>query len=267
MSSNPASRTNVQRDLDSDLAAYSAASQAAIGRHGEEVRKRGPALALYTGAAGAALTGAFTAEAAIHYSGVQNITMSAGHATDYINLDGAGGNDFKLRWYVYGATVDWRIATVIGQTAGADVAMDGESGMGADYAKNFGTNDAISGGQATAWPGKAGFWFRTDIASWYGHFDAAPGYIGVRFDSGGTKYGWIHVDSVDGNLASYHVDGWAYEDSGGAIDADDTGGPAVVPEPSTIALALLASGAAGVMASRRRKILKGRGQPSETRAQ
>lgn len=55
------------------------------------------------------------------------------------------------------------------------------------------------------------------------------------------RFGWMHIDSV--SSSGFHIDGYAYEDSGAPITAG------AVPEPSS--LALLALGAAGVRALRR----------------
>src|SRR5690606_19526628 len=80
------------------------------------------------------------------------------------------------------------------------------------------------------------------------------GFIGVSFDLGsGTRYGWIELQTpatgFSGNTGT--VLGYAYEDSGAAIVTGDTGGLPAVPEPSP--LLLLATGALGVLALKRRK--------------
>ncbi|HEX4133616.1 MAG TPA: PEP-CTERM sorting domain-containing protein [Bryobacteraceae bacterium] len=58
----------------------------------------------------------------------------------------------------------------------------------------------------------------------------------------------------DGLVNSLTAIDWAYQTDGSAILAGDTGIPST-PEPSTAALALLAMGAAGVAALRRRREL------------
>jgi hypothetical protein len=76
------------------------------------------------------------------------------------------------------------------------------------------------------------------------------GFIGVRFNlGGGPLYGWIQLQTPAPGLSGStgQILGYAYENSGGAI----TTPASAVPEPNT--LLLLASGALGVLALKRRK--------------
>ena len=82
------------------------------------------------------------------------------------------------------------------------------------------------------------------------------GFAGFRFTTSGmshqTDYGWVRLDYTEGTngLAnSITAVDWAYDTSGAPITAGDVG----APEPSTTALAILAAGAAGVAALRRRR--------------
>ena len=79
-----------------------------------------------------------------------------------------------------------------------------------------------------------------------GHFDTPEErFLGLKFDFiGETFYGWVGVE-VDQTDYTATVTGYAYEDTGGDILAGE------VPEPSP--LALLAMGATGVAALRRRR--------------
>ena len=89
-----------------------------------------------------------------------------------------------------------------------------------------------------------------DYGVWKSGLEGQSGYWGVEFkNSDSTYYGWIEASvNDDGDELTLHS--WAYEDvAGQAIAAGDTGSP--VPVPGS--LALLASGAAGIAALRRRK--------------
>jgi hypothetical protein len=86
----------------------------------------------------------------------------------------------------------------------------------------------------------------------------ATGFVGVSFQVGAqTDYGWIRLQVTDGGAGDGYphqvtaVD-WAYDDSGAPSMAGHMGGTAV-PEPASATLALLAAGALGVCALRRRK--------------
>ena len=86
----------------------------------------------------------------------------------------------------------------------------------------------------------------TTITDFYGNFDNVTNkYIGLKVRSGGTFfYGWIRV-STNSDLSSVTVHDWAYENTGVEIAAGE------IPEPGN--LGLLAAGAAGLMAWRRRR--------------
>ena len=85
---------------------------------------------------------------------------------------------------------------------------------------------------------------------YYGAFRGSPGYIGVRFDKNvRLTYGWIaFVASED--VTSAVITDWAFESVGDSAHAGDRG-EGVVPEPS--GLALLAAGAAGLAALRKKR--------------
>jgi len=93
-----------------------------------------------------------------------------------------------------------------------------------------------------------------DLGEWTG-LGGQSGYMGIKFDfapqgqSAEFHYGWIDF-SVNEAGNELTLNSWAYEDvEGKAIAAGDTGSP--VPVPGS--LALLASGATGLAALRRRK--------------
>ena len=241
MSHKPATRSQPDRQLESDLAAYSASNQPTLGRQRREQKGRDRRLAIYTGAAGAAFAGAFPAEAAIQYYDV-NWTINTGYSKIFDMGD--GGDDVQLD-LTYSTPTYRGYASRRGTAKIATLVGD---------AVRFTTSATI--GPLALWQSR-GLLFNYYSSSFDdGNFsDVSTGYLGVRFGSSPVKYGWIHIDWIGADGQSYHVDDYAYQDNGSWIQAGDTG---EVPEPSTIALALLASGAAGVMASRRKKILKGR---------
>lgn len=79
------------------------------------------------------------------------------------------------------------------------------------------------------------------------------GLFGVEFDAGlGAQYGWLDIQTTDNDpFAIVTLNGWGYEtDVGVSIEAGKTA--TSVNEPT--ALALLAMGAMGLVASRRRKV-------------
>jgi hypothetical protein len=90
----------------------------------------------------------------------------------------------------------------------------------------------------------------TSFGGVYGRWNASENaFAGVRFQIGGADhFAWIrlHVGDTDGIPSSLTAIDWAYEsEAGQGIKAGE------IPEPST--LALLATGAAGLLAWRRRR--------------
>jgi hypothetical protein len=86
------------------------------------------------------------------------------------------------------------------------------------------------------------------------------GFAGFSFETTGMAqrdYGWLRLEftvGANGAADKFQVIDWGYNNTGGSILAGQ-GAPAPVttPEPSTGALALLAAGAGGVLALRRRR--------------
>jgi len=86
-----------------------------------------------------------------------------------------------------------------------------------------------------------------------GHFGpgVSQGFVGFSNISG--DLGWLQVKvTISGGFPTQlELIGWAYNDVAGApIDAGQTG---ATPEPGTLALSLLAFGAAGILALRKRR--------------
>ncbi len=237
----------------------------------------------YAAAVGAGLALAGGADAAIIYSGVQNISVqlnpawqatqsNSGQAVNYlldINHDGAADVLMTMS-----ANVGTRMGRTFYQIGGFFLQRNG---AGILNSRNSSSNIAAGaligpGGQFGNWGAfHSGFWSTSS-----GHSSPGPawnlnssGLVGIRLGTG--EYGWIRLRFDDLGLnqplstllgGATLQDGvgfpdrmtvvdWAYQDSGGAIAAGDKGATTSVPEPSS--LALLAAGAAGLARLRRRK--------------
>lgn len=197
--------------------------------------KRGAA---YTLAAGVATgTVATESEAAVQYSGIYNIDLLSGNSIN-LDLDAGGATpDVLLKNYVnlggnyQGLTVNYFPGQVVGFQNGLS------------YVSALSAGDPIDA--STAGPtffGSMAYGGNNPNAEFNSVTDA---YIGLSFPiSGNTHFGWIRVD-VDNSAGSFLIKDWAYE------SVPDTGIAAgAVPEPGT--LGLLAAGACGIAAMRRR---------------
>ncbi len=247
--------------LDSALDAYCAQART--------VKRPGLAQATaYTAAAGAALALAPSADAAIQYSGPQNLSV-AGEGTATINMNLLGDDEFKLR--LLSDEGEFSIKLIPFSSNNTQwlnhIATTGT--FQPNIAKRLAAGNSINGG-AQAWAALdfgllrngdsvlGSFLGAINPASWSwpgGTMNATgAGFLGVRFNiSGNTHYGWIRVgisNDAGGIPVALTVYDWAYNDvAGEGITAGQT-----IPEPSPAAgLALLAAGAAGVATWRRRK--------------
>jgi hypothetical protein len=236
----------------------------------------------YAAAVGAGLALAGGADAAIIYSGVQNVSVqinpawqatqtSSGLAVTHlldINQDGVADVLLSMS-----ANVGTRAGRTYYQIGGFFHARNGAALLNTqNSSSNIAAGAMIGpGGQFGPWGAfHSGFWSTRS-----GHSSPGPawnlntsGLVGIRLGNG--DYGWIHLRFDDLGLNQPYstllggatlqdgqgfpdrmtVVDWAYQDSGGAIAAGDTGA-SPIPEPSS--LALLAAGAAGLAGFRRRK--------------
>lgn len=243
-------------------------------------------IAGYAAAAAAALTMAGAADASIIYSGVQNIsvaidpTVQATAATIYnvnsaapIDMDG-GGTDFLLSVGFAGRIDGPSTAKYIG--AGYLQAKNGAAFLGSPGGFEVGGVNLAGG--ATVGPGGVFSAYgagRLRVVSMgttsTGNFaSGVTGFVGIKLGSG--NFGWIRlrldnlgpnqpfttqltgggfppIGSGQGFPDKVTVIDWAYDDSGAPIHVADP--TSQVPEPSS--LFLLAGGAAGIAAFRRRK--------------
>ncbi len=205
----------------------------------------------YAAATGAALALSTGADAEIVYSGPQDVTVT-GNGLKNITM---AGKDLSFVQTVYHGTVIPSAGTAHVQAAvhgGIVVFAEGEA------ASLFAKGQAI-GGTHTSYGGilRKKALLSGGTVSAIGHW--GPGtvdeFMGVKIS--GDELGWIEVKvSDDGNGYPDEIQllGWAYNDTpGGAINAGQTSdNTSATPEPGITALGLLASGAAGLLAWRKR---------------
>ena len=222
----------------------------------------------YSLAAGAVLAAGGAARADIVYSGPKDIWVHAGNTPVAVNLDDAGTVEFSVR-YRYGRYTTTQtyytstyysvssIRTYWNRFYGQELKhFTGSAARLGINVKNLPSGATIGTGEDWAptsmWLGMLWQWGSNfSVSTLRGNFPGNPGFIGIRFDDGGgDKYAWVAYEcSLD--VKQGHITGWAYDDSGAPIIAGDTGPLDVISEPS--GLALLATGAAGVMGLRRKR--------------
>jgi hypothetical protein len=197
-------------------------------------------IAYATAGAASAVLGINSAEATIQYSGVINEVFSTGgHHEDLFFL----GNAFISLSYTRSFHGPHDVAHFqIG--AALDASFNGFVANGHSYISKLasGVNPAtrpFAGFNAFIAYGNG----RGPNSQW---LDPGTGFIGFRFDSGnGFQYGWMRLtmDGAPGN--SFTLVDYAWGDLGDSILTGQ------IPEPGS--LALLAVGAAGLLAWRRHR--------------
>jgi hypothetical protein len=180
----------------------------------------------------------------------------------FINFDGAGGNEFEINGSQAGSFTSVNLYRNVGTFLHFEDGNAANGGGNQDpNALPFGfllgpggafNNEGNSDTIANAFSGVA-----TTTGGNFPNFVGQLRYLGTQFNLGGnTHFGWIAL-RLNANLRSGTVECYAYESTPGqGISTGDTGGGAcggggAVPEPSS--LALMAAGAAGLFALRRRK--------------
>lgn len=253
---------NVQ--LDKRLSDYSAVTRVSAAANGQH--RRVGNWPIYAAAAGSALAMATSASASIIYSGPESISVTApgglNTALQPVDLDGApsnhildlvaGSGKFPLASTLFG-TASLRGVGTLNHPLRIQIFDTGS------LAKNFAKSAKISAGAGSLKiEGKVVQGFMT--GSVVGKFSAGnSGFAGLALQTSNgnqTDYGWIQLIFENGNNglpATLTAKGWAIEEDGDPILAGQTTDPPAVPEPGTMALGLLASGAAGVMILRRRR--------------
>jgi hypothetical protein len=221
-------------------------------------KSAGTKWSVFAAAAGAALAMASSAEAGIIYThpgSPVTVSLAPGTGSAYAKQNFAVGG--APPWVELWRNNGWQGQATIasGYNVLPDIAFArGNQGL----AVNFASGQPIAGnfGQSAAMIQV------THSGSFRGNFAfGQSGFVGFAFVNGShnADLGWIRLKvlGTGGVPSEIEVIDWAYNDvarnlPGGSITAGEGAGSAT-PEPSTGALALLATGAAGLLAWRRRR--------------
>jgi hypothetical protein len=184
----------------------------------------------------AAVAAAGSAEAAVIYSGTQNISIAQFNSLN-LDIDGDAQGDLLLKNYVFGgrnyqgATVNFFPGKMVTFNSGFLAYV---TALNAGFTVDSSALGNFTGSMAYG------------AANPNAQFNSASGkFIGLQFPSGTNNYNaWVRVD-VNNTAGSFNVVDWAYENVPGV-------GIVTVPEP-VASLGLLAAGAAGVAVLRRRR--------------
>jgi hypothetical protein len=257
----------IRENLKAQLGSYAAAAKPLIANGGGRLGN----WPVYAVATGSALAMATSASASIIYSGPLAISKSippvgpsasnAGHGTSIQLKNGpfAYPNSFTFLLRDRHSTGD------------GPVRNKAYARIGASYGLRFlrsGINlkPLASGAVISGLAGNFGNYGSLHKRYTHGTGTSAPTYNNGIWPNGGVDFagiklangdfGWLKLSWSGANdfPDTINLYGWAVQTDGTAIRAGDTGVSAT-PEPGTFGLALLATGAAGVLALRRRRQL------------
>jgi hypothetical protein len=198
------------------------------------------------------------AQGSVIYSGPLSLQQNDdATARQPVDMNGDGVSDFTFG-YEFGALkpyIDARtsVSTEIPVQSGM-VSILGKSNKGLPVTP---AGAMIGLSYASTYPvisGNRGYFFHDDQDALVGDWSGTAineGYVGIELSPGdGTHYGWLHfIDNPTANPVNLTLVDWAYESTPG-LDI----GTAVIPEPSTGALAGVGLAAALMLRKRRQSV-------------
>jgi hypothetical protein len=205
------------------------------------------------------------ANAAVIYSGVQNIALTNGSPGLYINLVTKTSTllpstspGWDINPYINGGSSGSFFGMYLPSSTTQLVKSSSPTAGAADVAKMSSGTPVGPSSTFIGQPSQFGFMSNATAGDWN---LAGTGYMGIEFkeagvNGGNTVYGWMRISkATDGQPPRGGATGitfvdWAYDDSGAAISA----GAGAVPEPTS--LALLSAGAVGLCVRRGRAKLR-----------
>ena len=226
-------------------------------KHSSRTRKQETQrkLLAYSAAAGAAIVGGNAADGEIIYSGAMEQDFGTDAGTLMVNFEGSQDDAMfrgvKTR-FTASSYFTWFSARRSGndfdmlETATHLVKKLSSSATVGTAANLPGTYYGLFYMRSTPGTMTTGNWATNGQSGFFGFSFTLEGESDSGLAAGSTVYGWAEVERID--AANGKLLGWAYEDSGDPIRVGQTSS---IPEPNT--LALLAFGAAGVTALRRRR--------------
>jgi PEP-CTERM motif len=229
---------------------------------------------IYAAVTGSALAMTTNASASIIYSGVLDVTAAVasaqmgtpGHSNEkFITLKNAAGASIHVGFNIIADQFNSPLGSNSRQGAVGIQASHMDFLLQTNLVKRLSSGAKISGGGHTS-QSRNGFatgshtlaarLVKSSNRKTYG-WSKSKGFAGFSFSTVNKNqkdFGWVQLQFTVGSntlINSLTVIDWGYQSSGAGIRAGDTG--VVAPEPSTGALALLAAGAVGVAALRRRR--------------
>ncbi len=207
-------------------------------------------LLAYAVAAGAALAVAGPADASVVYSGIKNVAVDCSISSPItVVLGSIEAVNFSAKFMGYKTNAN-KYKGSVGRQGTQPVSFAKKTGTGSVHARNFANQNPIGASSGFTAKNARLFKYNNGFTANAQFTAVNPGYLGFKVSTGTPVYGWIQIDPI--SKSSYTVKDWAYQADGSAILAGDTG-TAVVPEPTSSALALIAMGAGGLAIYRRRQ--------------